>query len=213
MFDLLQKELRLAVHPSLYVFIFLGALVLVPAYPYGVVFFFAMLGIFQSMMYARETRDIYFTALLLVRKRDAVKAKLLLAAFAQLAQLLFSVPFAFLRTLYLSEGNPAGIEANAAYYGFGLMSFGVFNLVFFTRFFKTAYKAGAAFLIALIPSAIGIFAMEAVVHFPGMEWLDGVSPELLLRQIPVLLAGIVIYVAAWLLAYKAGAQRFSQVDL
>ena len=55
--------------------------------------------------------------------------------------------------------------------------------------------------------------MEAVVHFPGMEWLDGVSPELLLRQIPVLLAGIVIYVAAWLLAYKAGAQRFSQVDL
>ena len=50
MFDLLQKELRLAVHPSLYIFIFLGALVLVPAYPYGVVFFFAMLGIFQSMM-------------------------------------------------------------------------------------------------------------------------------------------------------------------
>ncbi|MBD5149661.1 MAG: ABC-2 transporter permease [Oscillibacter sp.] len=213
MFDLLRKELCLAVHPSLYVFIFLGALVLVPAYPYGVVFFFAMLGIFQSMMYARETRDIYFTALLPVRKRDVVKAKLLLAAFAQLSQLLLSIPFAFLRTLYLSEGNPAGIEANVAYYGFGLMIFGVFNLVFFTRFFKTAYKAGAAFLIALIPSTICIFAMEAVVHFPGMEWLDGISPELLLRQIPVLLAGIVIYAAAWFLAYTAGAQRFSQVDL
>lgn len=213
MFDLLQKELRLAVHPSLYIFIFLGALVLVPAYPYGVVFFFAMLGIFQSMMYARETRDIYFTALLPVRKRDAVKAKLLLAAFAQLTQLLISVPFAFLRTLYMSKGNPVGIEANVAYYGFGLMIFGVFNLVFFTRFFKTACKAGTAFLIALIPSAICIFAMEAIVHFPGMEWLDGVSPELLLRQIPVLLAGLVIYAVAWLLAYKAGAQRFSQVDL
>ena len=212
MFDLLRKELCLAVHPSLYVFVFLGALVLVPAYPYGVVFFFAMLGIFQSMMYARETRDIYFTALLPVRKRDVVKTKLLLAAFAQLSQLLLSIPFAFLRTLYLSEGNPAGIEANVAYYGFGLMIFGVFNLVFFPRFFKTAYKAGAAFLIALIPSTICIFAMEAVVHFPGMEWLDGISPELLLRQIPVLLAGIVIYAAAWFLAYTAGAQRFSQVD-
>ena len=213
MFDLLRKELRLAVHPSLYVFIFLGALVLVPAYPYGVVFFFAMLGIFQSMMYARETRDIYFTALLPVRKRDAVKAKLLLAAFAQLAQLLISIPFAFLRTLYLSNGNPVGIEANVAYYGFGLMIFGVFNLVFFTQFFKTAYKAGVAFLIALIPSTICIFAMEAVVHFPGMEWLDGISPELLLRQIPVLLSGVAVYVTAWLLAYKAGTQRFSQVDL
>ena len=149
MSDLLRKELRLAAHPSIYIFIALGALVLVPAYPYGMVFFFAMLGVFQSIMYTRETRDIYFTALLPVRKRDAVKAKLLLAAFIQLTQLLFSVPFAFLRTLYLPSGNPVGIEANAAYYGFGLMIFGAFNLIFFPLFFKTAYKAGTAFLAAL----------------------------------------------------------------
>lgn len=213
MFDLLRKELRLAVHPSLYIFVTLGALVLIPAYPYGVVFFFAMLGIFQSMMYARETRDIYFTALLPVRKRDAVKAKLLLASFAQLAQLLISVPFAFLRTLYLPEGNPVGIEANVAYYGFGLMIFGAFNLVFFTQFFKTAYKAGAAFLTALIPATIGIFAMEAVVHFPGMEWLDGVSPELLLRQVPVLLLGLAVYIGTWYWAYISAAKRFERVDL
>lgn len=213
MFDLLRKELRLAVHPSMYVFAALGALVLVPAYPYGVVFFFAMLGIFQSIMYARETRDIYFTALLPVRKRDVVKAKLLLAAFAQVVQLLISVPFAFLRTLYMSEGNPAGIEANVAYYGFGLMIFGIFNLVFFTRFFKTAYKAGVAFLIALVPATICIVAMEVVVHFPGMEWLDGISPELLLRQVPVLLLGFAVYIGTWYWAYASAAKKFEQVDL
>ena len=213
MSDLFWKELRLAVHPSMFVFIFLGALVLVPAYPYGVVFFFAMLGIFQSMMYARETRDVYFTALLPVRKRDAVKAKLLLAAFAQLAQLLVSIPFAFLRTLYMSGGNPAGIEANVAYYGFGLMIFGVFNLVFFTRFFKTAYKAGAAFLAALIPAVPGISAMEAVVHFPGMEWLDSISPEALARQVPILLVGIAVYAGTWFLTLSAAGKRFEKVDL
>lgn len=213
MSDLFLKELRLAVHPSLFVFIFLGALVLVPAYPYGVVFFFAMLGIFQSIMYARETRDIYFTALLPVRKRDAVKAKLLLAAFAQLAQLLISIPFTFLRTLYMSEGNPAGIEANVAYYGFGLMIFGVFNLVFFTQFFKTAYKAGVAFLIALIPAVLGIFVMEAVVHFPGMEWLDSISPEALARQVPILLAGIAVYAGTWFWTLSAAGKRFEKVDL
>lgn len=213
MFDLLCKELRLAVHPSLYIFVTLGALVLVPAYPYGVVFFFAMLGIFQSMMYARETRDIYFTALLPVRKRDAVRAKLLLATVAQLAQLLLSIPFAFLRTLYMSKGNPVGIEANVAYYGFGLMIFGIFNLVFFTQFFKTAYKAGVAFLIALIPATICIFAMEAIVHFPGMEWLDGISPELLQRQIPVLLMGFAVYIGTWYWAYTSAAKKFEQVDL
>ncbi len=213
MSDLLRKELRLAAHPSMYIFIALGALVLVPAYPYGMVFFFAMLGVFQSIMYARETRDIYFTALLPVRKRDAVKAKLLLAAFVQLAQLLFSVPFAFLRTLYLPSGNPVGIEANAAYYGFGLMIFGAFNLIFFPLFFKTAYKAGTAFLAALIPAAIGIFAMEAAVHVPGLEWLDGLSPELLARQLPVLLAGAAVYAGSWFGALAAAGRRFERVNL
>ncbi len=213
MSDLFVKELRLAVHPSMYIFVCLGALVLVPAYPYGVVFFFAMLGIFQSMMYARETRDIYFTALLPVRKQDVVKSKLLLAAFAEITQLLISLPFAFLRTLYLPDGNPVGIEANVAYYGFGLMIFGVFNLVFFTQFFKTAYKAGTAFLLALIPVVPGILAMEAVVHFPGLVWLDGTSPELLVRQIPVLLAGVAVYVGTWLLTLSAAGKRFEKVDL
>ena len=213
MFDLLGKELRLAAHPSTYIFIWMGALALIPAYPYGVVFFFGMLGIFQSIMYARETRDIYFTALLPVRKRDAVKAKLLLAAFVQLVQLLLSVPFAFLRTLYLPEGNPVGIEANLAFYGFGLMIYGAFNLVFFTRFFQTAYKAGVAFLTALVPAVLGIFAMEAAVHFPGMAWLDGVSPGELARQVPILLAGGAVYAGTWFGAYRAASRRFVKVDL
>lgn len=213
MFDLLGKELRLAAHPSTYIFIWMGALALIPAYPYGVVFFFGMLGIFQSIMYARETRDIYFTALLPVRKRDAVKAKLLLAAFVQLVQLLLSVPFAFLRTLYLPEGNPAGMEPNIAWYGFGLMVYGIFDLVYFTQFYKTAYKAGVSFLIALIPVTLGIIAIESSVHFPGLGWLDAMDGPALIRQIPILLAGAAVYAAANVLAYRIGARRLECVDL
>lgn len=213
MFNLLYKELRLAAHPSLYAFLFMGVLVLIPAYPYGVVFFFGMLGIFQSMMYGRETRDIYFTALLPIPRRDVVGAKLLLAAFAQLTELALSLPFAFLRTLYLPQGNPVGMEVNAAYYGIGLMIFGVFNLVFFPRFFKTAYKAGTAFLMAMIPATLGIAAMEAAVHLPGLEWLDGMDGASLVRQAPVLLAGIAVYAGTWFWAYAASAKRFEKVDL
>lgn len=211
--NLLYKELRLAAHPSLFVFMAMGALVLIPAYPYGVVFFFGTLGIFQSAMFDRETRDIYYTALLPVRKRDVVKGKILLAVFAQLVQLVLSLPFAFLRTLYLPEGNPAGIEANAAWYGFGLMIYGVFNLVFFTRFFRTAYRAGTAFLAALAPVVLGVVAMEAAVHFPGMAWLDSVRPEDLLRQAPILLAGAAVYAGGSLGAFFAAARRFEGVDL
>lgn len=68
MYDLLYKELRLAAHPSVFVFLFMGALVLIPAYPYGVVIFFGALGLFQTFMFDRETRDVFYTALLPVRK-------------------------------------------------------------------------------------------------------------------------------------------------
>lgn len=213
MFDLLYKELRLAAHPSLFIFMCMGALVLIPAYPYGVVFFFGCLGLFQSFMFDRETRDVFYTALLPRPKRDVVKGKLLLAVFAQLVQLTLSLPFSFLRTLYLPDGNLVGIEPNAAYYGFGLMIYGIFNLVFFTQFYKTAYKAGIAFLTALIPTTLGIIAMEAAVHFPGMGWLDGMDGASLLRQLPILLAGIAVYAAANLLAYRISRSRFERVDL
>lgn len=213
MSELLYKELRLAAHPSLYVFMCMGALLLIPAYPYGVVFFFGCLGLFQSFMFDRETRDVFYTALLPRPKRDVVKGKLLLAVFAQLVQLIFSLPFAFLRTLYLPDGNPVGMEPNAAWYGFGLMVYGIFNLIFFTQFYKTAYKAGTSFLIALIPTTLGIIAIEASVHFPGMGWLDGMDGAALARQIPILLAGAAVYAAANALAYRIGARRFERVDL
>lgn len=213
MSELLYKELRLAAHPSLYIFMCMGALLLIPAYPYGVVFFFGCLGLFQSFMFDRETRDVFYTALLPRPKRDVVKGKLLLAVFSQLVQLALSLPFAFLRTLYLPQGNPVGMEPNAAWYGFGLMVYGIFNLIFFTQFYKTAYKAGTSFLIALIPTTLGIIAIEASVHFPGLGWLDGMDGAALARQLPILLAGAAVYAAANALAYRIGARRFERVDL
>lgn len=55
--------------------------------------------------------------------------------------------------------------------------------------------------------------MEAAVHFPGMSWLDGTSPEHLLRQTPILLLGIAIYIGTWYWAYTSAAKHFEQVDL
>ena len=213
MFNLLYKELRLAAHPNLYVFAAMGALVLIPAYPYGVVFLFGCLGPYITFMYGRETNDIYYTALLPVKKRDTVKSKCMLMVLAQLAQLVFSLPFAVLRTHILSNGNVVGIEANVAFYGFGLMIYGIFNAIFLPEFFKTAHKVGRAFLLAIIPTTLGIIAMESAVHFPGMAWLDSVAAADQLRQLPILAIGTVVYILAAILAYRVSAQRFEQVNL
>ena len=213
MFNLLYKELRLAAHPNLFIFTCLGVLVIVPAYPYGMVFIFGCLAPFITFMYGRETNDIYYTALLPVKKRDTVKAKCLLLVLAQMTQLLISLPFAFLRVGLLPRGNPAGIEANVAYYGFGLMVYTVFNLIFLTQFFKDAHKVEIAFLMAIIPATLGVLAMEVIVHFPRFAWLDSVEPSMLVRQLPILLFGVVVYVIGNIAAYHISAGRFEVVDL
>lgn len=213
MCNLLYKELGLAAHPNLYIFTALGALVLVPAYPYGIVFLFGCLGPYITFMYGRETNDIYYTALLPVKKSDTVKSKCLLVALAQMAQLLISLPFALLRVHILPGGNPAGIEANVAFYGFGLIVYAIFNLLFLTSFFKTAHRVGRAFLLAIIPASLAVVAMEASVHFPALAWLDSVAASDMARQLPILIAGIIVYVAGMLIACRISSARFERVDL
>lgn len=186
---------------------------IVPAYPYGMVFLFGCLAPFITFMYMRETNDIYYTALLPVKKRDTVKAKVLLVVLAQMTQLLISLPFAFLRVHVLPEGNPAGIEANVAYYGFGFLIYAVFNFIFLTHFFKTAYQAGNAFLLGVIPAALGVILMEVLVHVPRFKWLDSIEPDMMRRQVPILLIGMLVYVLMMIAAYRISAHRFERVDL
>ncbi|MFA6689585.1 MAG: ABC-2 transporter permease [Sphaerochaetaceae bacterium] len=212
-YRLLYKEFRLAAHPNLYVFMCFGALVMIPAYPYGVVFLFGCLGPYITFLYGRETNDIFYSVLLPVDKRDVVKGKCLLVATSQLAQLILSLPFAFLRTVMLPEGNIVGIEANVAYYGFGLMVYAVFDLVFLTSFFKTAYKVGRAFVLGMVPALLMIIAMETAVHFPSLAWLDGLEASDLFRQLPILAFGAASFALCLLLACKVSAERFECVDL
>ncbi|MED1673673.1 ABC-2 transporter permease [Pallidibacillus thermolactis] len=213
MFNLLYKELRLAAHPNLFIFTALGVLVIVPAYPYGMVFLFGCLAPFITFMYGRETNDIFYTALLPVKKSDTVKAKFLLVILAQITQLMISLPFAVLRLYVLPEGNPAGIEANVAYYGFGFITYAIFNYIFLTYFFKSAHKVGNAFILAIIPASLVVLLMEVIVHFPGFVWLDRVEPSFLVRQLPILFVGIVIYIVSIFAAFKVSVRRFERVDL
>ncbi|NLL43454.1 MAG: ABC-2 transporter permease [Firmicutes bacterium] len=213
MYNLLYKELRLAAHPNLFVFTLLGALVLVPAYPYGMVFLFGCLGPFITFTYGREINDIYYTSLLPVKKRDIVKSKIALVVVSQMAQLLISLPFALLRLRVLPAGNPAGIEANVAYYGFGLMIYTMFNLIFLTHFFKSGYRVGWSFLFAMIPATLGVLCMETAVHFPQFAWLDSVEKAMMFKQLPILLVGGVVYILGIAVAYRVSAKRFEMVDL
>lgn len=211
--NLLYKEIRLAAHPNLFIFSLMGPLVLVPGYPYTMVFLFSLIGNFVNLMYTRETNDVYYSALLPLKRSDVVLGKWLVLLVSQLLTILISIPFAFLRLQLLSKPNPVGIEANVAFYGFGLILFACFNLIFLTSYFKTAYKVGTSFLKGLIPATFLAMIVEVIVHFPALAWLDKVTFAGQIQQSAVLFAGILIYGIAMWATYKLSVQRFNRVNL
>ncbi len=213
MAHLIYKEFRLAAHPTLYIFILLGCLVIIPGYPYSTVFLYGCLAPFITLCNGRENQDAFYTAFLPVKKRDVVKAKYMLFIIAELAQLIISVPFAYLSTRLFAEGNPVGIDANIAYYGFGLIIFTVFNMIFFTEFYKTAYKVGKAFLLGIIPVTVMLILMESLVHIEAFAWLDSVESTMLIRQMPILIIGILVYIVGNMFACHIAEKNFEKVDL
>ena len=213
MMTLLYKEIRLAIHPTSIVFAFLGCLVLVPAYPYSVIFMFGCLAPYITFLNARETNDAWYTAILPVTKRESVLGKCLLIVSVQIFQLLFSVPFALLRNALNIENNPVGLDATLAWYGFGLIVYSVFDLVFFPSFYKNGYKAGKAFISASIPMVLLMVGLESVVQIPGFAWLDSYKPKDLMMQLPVFFVGIICYLTFLSLAYRISVKYFDRVDL
>lgn len=208
---LLYKELALAAHPTLFIFTLLGCLVIVPSYPYSVIFMFGCLAPYITFMFARENNDTWYTAILPVKKIDAVKGKFLLILSVQLCQLIISIPFNVLRHALDIPNNPVGMDPTISWYGMGLIIFGVFNLIFFPEFYKTGYKAGKAFILAMIPVVVLMLCTEVIVHIPGFAFLD--SFEFFSKQLPVFIFGLVLYVLLSAFSFHLACKRFTKVDL
>ena len=48
---------------------------------------------------------------------------------------------------------------------------------------------------AIVPAVIGVVIMEVIVHLPGFEWLDSIELDQMLRQLPILVVGVVLYIS------------------
>jgi hypothetical protein len=213
--NLLVKEFKLSVHLTSYLFLIMAPMLLIPNYPYYVAFFYQTLGIFFMFMNGNITNDVFFTALLPVRKRDAVRARVMTVAIFELLQVAVSIPFAILRNTLIPMENAAGMEANAALFGLVLVMFGVFNLVFLPAFYKTAYKTGTPYLFACSAMVVFVIAAEAAINLvPALKVsLDTVNHAFLSQQLAVLAGGMVLFAALTYLAYTQSAKRFEDLDL
>ena len=211
---LLYKQLRLACHPMTPVFCLSGIMLLIPNYPYSVAFFYVTLGLFFTFLNMREQKDIYYSALLPLRKRDTVRAAVAFTVLVELLSVVITALFCLLSAkLQPSKDNAVGMDANLMLLGAGFVLYGVFNLVFFVCLYRSGYKVGAAYLKANLALWPMMLLAEALPHFPSLMWLNRVDAQASLRQIPILLFGIAVFAVLTILAYRRSARLYERVDL
>lgn len=211
---LLYKQLRLACHPMTPVFCLSGIMLLIPNYPYSVAFFYVTLGLFFTFLNMREQKDIYYSALLPLRKRDTVRAAVAFTVLVELLSVVITALFCLLSAkLQPGKDNAVGMDANLMLLGAGFVLYGVFNLVFFICLYRSGYKVGAAYLKANLALWSMMLLAEALPHFPSLVWLNRVDVRANLRQIPILLFGIAVFAVLTMLAYRRSARLYERVDL
>ena len=211
---LLYKEFRLVCHPMTPIFCLFGVMVLIPNYPYTVIFFYVMLGLFFTFLNIREQKDIYYSALLPVPKRDTVKAGCAFVVIIQVLSLVVLIPCSLLAAhLQPGKDNLVGLDPNAALLTAGFLLYAVFNAVFLPSFYANGYKVGVAFLKAVIPTTLAMMVLEALPHFPGLTWLDDMDAATQLRLLPYFVAAVLLYGIGTVLTFRRAAAQYEKVDL
>ena len=211
---LLYKQFRLVCHPMTLIFCLFGIMVLIPNYPYTVIFFYVMLGLFFTFLNIREQKDIYYSALLPVPKRDTVKAGCAFVVIIEVLSLVVLIPCSLL-AVHLQPGkdNLVGLDPNLALLAAGFLLYAVFNGVFLPSFYANGYKVGIAFLKAVIPTTLAMIVLEALPHFPALTSLDDLDAATQVRLLPVLIGSVLSYAGGMALTFWASAQRYEKVDL
>lgn len=212
---LLKKEFALSMHPTVPLMLLFAGMVLIPNYPYSVIFFYSMLSISFTCMLGRENNDVVYTVGLPVAKADAVRARMLFTVLVQLAQLALVALFSALRAKIGLPANAGGLEANAALLGAGLLLFALFNWCFFTRYYRNVRRVGVSFVIASVLTFAAIAAGEVLQHVVPFvrDRLDTLDAAYRGERLAVLAGCAVVYVAATLAAGKKSIRLFEKQDL
>ena len=213
--NLIYKELRLSVHPSVYMFLCFSSFLLIPSWPYFIAFGYIFMGFMNTFFLGRTNQDIFFTTSLPVRKKDVVRARVLSIAMFEVLQVAAAIPFAIMSSMIYPHGNMAGMNPNFAFFGFVLIMYAIFNCVFFPLFYKSAYKVGISVLVGVIASTVFVIAVEFAIRAVPLfaANLNARGAGHLESQLVVLVAGIGIFALATWLASRRAANNFEKVDL
>jgi ABC-2 type transport system permease protein len=217
MYNLLLKELKLGVNPFFYVMPFLtGALMLVPGWLYFVVFlYFCFLTIPNMFAGYKTQNDLLFSIMMPVTKKDIVKAKVAVIVILELLHIITAVIYGVFHTKLYPDFIYFFYSPTIGFWGLSFIMLGVFNIIFISMYYKTAYKYGAATIAGII---------GAMLFAGGAEWLGIKNPYVFnlfkgsgadnnAIHLIILIVGILVFAIFTYIAYQIAIKRFEKVEL
>ena len=215
---LIKKEFLLALHPTIFIFLFFAVLIFVPNYPYEVIFFFSGLSTFFYLLQTRENKDIAFSLELPIKKKHLPIAKIITVCIFQSILLIFTFILSIIKQSIIASNmliNFAGISANVALVANGAIILGVFNLIFFPLVFKNPNKVGLPFVISaiIVFLIIGIFIVLRFTTSLYGEILNGLNNINFTEKIIYLLISLLIYILFSIMSAIISSRQFSKIDL
>lgn len=212
---LLHKEFRPVVPPAYLGVAALTLFNLIPHYPMILGISYFLPALFIALSDANANKDHEFTISLPVARDEVVLAKHMTVVIVELVQLAALGVVAVFAAQITPEGSAVGMDGNYAFFGFVLISLGLFNVIFLPGYFTTGYRTGKPGVIGAIVFFLSYGVFELLVALvPGAaDTLDTLDPAMAGPQLIVLVVGALVFGALTWVAHRQSVSRFDRVNL
>lgn len=212
MSQLIYKELKLSITRFLMVLPFLlGLLFFIPQWIFLLVFmYFFWISIPQIYGGYLAQGDYQFISILPVRRRDIVTSKSYALFIMEGLHLIFALVFGLIHVLLYGSSH-FFFDINFAFFGVAILMFGIFNIVFIPRYFKTAHYFGLATIYATIATMVYGFILEfGIIKY---QFMKDVFEGSLQNQVIVFVLSVILGVGLSIYAMEISKSRFDEIDL
>lgn len=227
--SLLYKEFRLAMHPLCYVFTFVFPLmVLIPNFPLFIGTLYIIPGftiLFLGANKGKQSNDLFYSALLPIRKKDIVKARLMsVMAMEMMALIMMGImyPLKLVIEANMPEvTSPFPTSGIISGFAFALVGYVLVNAVYFLMFYKSGRSVTAPTLIGTFGYVIHILIFTSILPAYDPKSKTALAPGFYQAfisidqgiQVIYLAVAILLYLVGNYLVYKKASQELEHADL
>ena len=210
--NLIYKELGLSINKFFYLLpVILGGLLFIPGWIFLLVFFyFFWITVPQVYGSYLAQGDYNFLSVLPIKRKDIATSKIYAIFILEGLHLVFAVVFGLIHNAIYGSWN-FFFDINLAFFGVGILLFGVFNISFLPAYFKTAHFFGKPLILASITTLIYGFVFEFGVA--KYQFMRDIFEGELKVQIIAFAITTVLGIALSCLALRISQKRMTEIDL